>query len=176
MAVVRFVLHPSGSLRGIKIDWEAPVEVSPAMRQAMAPAELDDMKAGVLLRGYAVGKVTYARGAVAFRVAVGHEVFLQLPTEDAPAVTAAPVEPQVTWTVESEAAGDRHRIVVDKKHDGERADVIVAGLIPNLSRAVAQRLIDGGHVTLAGQPVKKSNQRLRAGDVLEALVARPYDA
>ena len=39
---------------------------------------------------------------------------------------------------------------------GERADALVARLIPDLTRSAAQRLLEEGAVTLAGRPVKKN--------------------
>jgi 23S rRNA pseudouridine1911/1915/1917 synthase len=38
---------------------------------------------------------------------------------------------------------------------------------------VVQRLIDDGHVMLAGQPVRKAGQRTRTGDVIEVVVPAP---
>ncbi len=169
---MRFTVHGSGSVRGIKIDWDVPVELGDEVRAAMAPHDVGTMHAGILRRGYVVKRITYPRGTLAFRVGEAHEVFLQVPeapvTEVAPVPEAAPQGP--AWTVETDASGERHRIVVDDKRDGERTDVVIAGVVATLSRAVAQRLIDDGHVTLAGQPIKKANQRLRAGDVLEVVI------
>jgi 23S rRNA pseudouridine1911/1915/1917 synthase len=55
---------------------------------------------------------------------------------------------------------------------GERLDVALARLAPDLSRARAKRLVDGGHVRLAGR-LAKAAVRLRAGDVLEVDVPAP---
>jgi 23S rRNA pseudouridine1911/1915/1917 synthase len=55
---------------------------------------------------------------------------------------------------------------------GERLDVALARLAPELTRARAKRLVDGGHVRLAGRPAKAA-LRLRAGDVLEVEVPPP---
>jgi hypothetical protein len=166
---VRFAVHSPQAVGAIKIDWDAPVELTPAVRGAMAPHDVDAMHAGVVRRGFVVGAVTYPRGSIAFRVGDGHELFLQLPFEVAPAVRVA--EAPTEHDLVDEVAGDeRHRVVVGDALAGGRIDVILAGVVPELSRAVAQRLIDDGHVTLGGQRVNKSNQRLRAGDVIEIVV------
>ncbi|HEY6004358.1 MAG TPA: RluA family pseudouridine synthase [Anaeromyxobacter sp.] len=55
---------------------------------------------------------------------------------------------------------------------GERLDVALARLVPELTRARAKRLVDAGHVRLAGRPAKAA-LRLRAGDVLEVEVPAP---
>jgi len=56
--------------------------------------------------------------------------------------------------------------------DGERADQLLARLLPQLSRSAAARLLEGGGVLLAGAPVKK-NYRAAAGDVLTVLLPDP---
>ncbi len=66
-----------------------------------------------------------------------------------------------------------HRAIVDDARAGWRADAAVAALVPALSRAVVQRLIDAGRVALGGQPVRKANQRVKAGDALEIAVPAP---
>jgi len=72
---MRFALHSPQSVGAIKIDWDAPVEPTPAIREAMAPHDVDEMHAGVVLRGFVAGGVTYPRGTIAFRVGEGHELF-----------------------------------------------------------------------------------------------------
>jgi 23S rRNA pseudouridine1911/1915/1917 synthase len=69
-------------------------------------------------------------------------------------------------------AGD-HRFIVDPAHAGERIDALVAALVPGLSRASVQRLIDGGHVRLNDAVVGKPGQRVRAGDAVRAQVPAP---
>ena len=171
---MRFAVHSPQSVGAIKIDWDAPVERTPAVRAAMAPHDVDAIHAGVVLRGFAVGGVTYPRGTVAFRVAEGHELFLQLPFEDEP---AARRDKAPTERVLDEVAGqERHRVTVGDELAGERVDVILASAIPERSRAVIQRWIDDGHVTLGGQRVKKANLRLRIGDVIEVLLPVPPPA
>ena len=59
---------------------------------------------------------------------------------------------------------------------GERADQLIARLVPELTRSAAQRLLEEGAVTLAGAPVKK-NYKTAPGDVLEVVLpeAQPVD-
>ena len=47
---------------------------------------------------------------------------------------------------------------------GERADQLLARLVPELTRSAAQRWLEEGRVTLDGRPVKK-NARLEPGQV-----------
>jgi hypothetical protein len=165
---MRFTLHSPQTVGAIKIDWDAPVERTPAIREAMAAHDVDAMHAGVVQRGFAAGGVTYPRGTLAFRVGEGHELFLQLPFDDELAV---PRDEAPTEHVLDEVAGqERHRVTVGDDQAGERVDVILAAAIPALSRAVIQRFIDDGHVTLGGQPIKKANLRPRTGDVIELVV------
>ena len=55
---------------------------------------------------------------------------------------------------------------------GERADQLLARLVPELTRSAAQRLLEEGAVTLGGRPVKK-NDKAAAGDVLEVRLPEP---
>jgi 23S rRNA pseudouridine1911/1915/1917 synthase len=65
-----------------------------------------------------------------------------------------------------------HRFVVDLAAGGQRLDAIVAAtLAATLSRAQAQRLIEDGHVTVAGAVVPKPAHRARAG--VEVVVRVP---
>jgi len=75
----------------------------------------------------------------------------------------------------ADAAGGAtvHRLVVGEDRAGERVDAAIAAIVPALSRAVVQRLIDGGRVALNGLPVKKPGQRVKAGDAIEAAVPAP---
>jgi 23S rRNA pseudouridine1911/1915/1917 synthase len=66
-----------------------------------------------------------------------------------------------------------HRLAIDEGRAGERADAAIAAIVPALSRAVVQRLIDDGHVALNGQRVRKAGQRVRAGDAIEVTVPAP---
>jgi len=171
---VRFGIHSPQLVSTIKIDWDAPVDRTPTVREAMAPNDVDQMHAGVLLRGFAVDGVTYPRGTIAFRVAQGHELFLQLPFEEAPRVVPRVKTPTV-YAVDGVAGQERHRVTVGDDVAGERVDVILASAIPTLSRAVVQRCIHDGHVSLGGQPVEKANLRLKTGDVVELVAPRPSE-
>jgi 23S rRNA pseudouridine1911/1915/1917 synthase len=71
------------------------------------------------------------------------------------------------------AAGVVHRLVVDPARAGERADAAIAAMVPALSRAAVQRLIDDARVALNGQPVRKAGYRVRAGDAIEVAVPAP---
>lgn len=51
--------------------------------------------------------------------------------------------------------------------DGERADAALARLAEGLTRSAAQKLLEAGLVTCNGRVLKK-NDKLQAGDVLEA--------
>ena len=55
---------------------------------------------------------------------------------------------------------------------GERADQLLARLVPELTRSAAQRLLEAGAVTLGGRPVKK-NDKAAVGDVLEVRLPEP---
>ena len=55
---------------------------------------------------------------------------------------------------------------------GERADQLLARLVPELTRSAAQRLLEAGAVALGGRPVKK-NDKAAAGDVLEVRLPEP---
>ena len=55
---------------------------------------------------------------------------------------------------------------------GERADQLIARLVPELTRSAAQRLLEEGAVTLAGAPVKK-NYKTSPGDTLCVTLPEP---
>jgi len=55
---------------------------------------------------------------------------------------------------------------------GERADQMLARLLPNLTRSAAQRLLEDGAVTRNGLPVKK-NYRTAPGDLLTVALPDP---
>jgi hypothetical protein len=168
---VWFKLHTPGSLRGIKIDWAAPVERSDELRAAMAAYDVDAMRAGVLVRGFTVGSVTYPRGTIVFRVAEGHEHFLQAPAATAAGEVARAVV-ATTWQVERVGTVDRYRGTLGTRAHGTRIDVILAASIPELSRASVQRLIEDRHVRVAGHVVARYNRRVQTGDVIEIDVER----
>jgi len=54
-----------------------------------------------------------------------------------------------------------------------RLDAAIAAQIDSLSRAHVQRLIDGGHVRIAGVVATKANQRARENDVVDIEVPPP---
>lgn len=56
--------------------------------------------------------------------------------------------------------------------DGERVDVFLSRLLPALSRAAAQRLLEEGRVTQNGAPVRK-NHRTGAGDTFQVALPDP---
>lgn len=60
----------------------------------------------------------------------------------------------------------------DEALAGQRADKAVTLLMPQFSRAQAQRLLALGAVTIAGVPRDK-NYRIRPGDVIEATLPQP---
>ena len=56
--------------------------------------------------------------------------------------------------------------------EGERADALLARLVPGLTRSAAQKLLERGAVTLDGRPARK-NDRPAPGQVLEARLPDP---
>ena len=69
-------------------------------------------------------------------------------------------------------SGELRSFTVPRELAGTRLDVALARLAPDLSRARVKRLVDDGHVRLAGRPAKPS-ARLRAGDALDVEVPPP---
>ncbi|MCI9566475.1 MAG: RluA family pseudouridine synthase [Lawsonibacter sp.] len=59
--------------------------------------------------------------------------------------------------------------------EGERADALLARLIPNLTRSAAQKLLERGAVTSEGRTVRK-NDRPAPGQALEAVLPDPEPA
>ena len=57
---------------------------------------------------------------------------------------------------------------------GERLDAFLARCVPDLSRSGAQKLLEEGHVTVNGQPVKK-NHRPNPGDEICLTVPEPKE-
>ncbi len=164
-------MHSPGTVGAIKIDWEARVELTDELRAAMAPHDLDTMRAGRVLKGFVVAGVTYPRGTIAFRVAEAHELFLELPFE--PVVAARPVKVPDTWTAVVEGSATRHHGTVGTEDNDERIDVVLATRVPDLSRAKARKMIEDGRVRVDKQPVLKQNHRLRVGDVVELTIELP---
>jgi 23S rRNA pseudouridine1911/1915/1917 synthase len=70
------------------------------------------------------------------------------------------------------SGGKLRAFTVPPELAGARLDVAVARLAPDLSRARVKRLLESGHVRLAGRAAKPA-ARLRAGDALELEVPPP---
>ena len=70
-------------------------------------------------------------------------------------------------------AAAHHGFTVDAERAGERIDALIAAIVPALSRAQVQRLIDGAQVRLNGAAVAKPGHRVRAGDAVEVDVPPP---
>ncbi len=67
------------------------------------------------------------------------------------------------------------RLTLRVDRAGERADALLARLMPGLTRSAAQRLLEAGAATLNGRPVKK-NDRPALGDELELELPEPEPA
>lgn len=67
-------------------------------------------------------------------------------------------------------AGEWNRLTADQT--GERLDVAVSRLAPELSRSRVQKLVDEGYVKVAGEPAK-SNRKLEGGDAIEVFLPAP---
>jgi len=64
--------------------------------------------------------------------------------------------------------------IVDKQHDGMRLDAFVAETVPGVSRSQAKRLIDQGHVIVAGREAKPS-LAVSAGDSVSVTIPPPVE-
>jgi 23S rRNA pseudouridine1911/1915/1917 synthase len=71
------------------------------------------------------------------------------------------------------ALAAHHEFTVDLERAGERIDALIAAIVPALSRAQVQRLIEGARVRIHGAAVAKPGQRVRAGDAVEVDVPPP---
>lgn len=58
------------------------------------------------------------------------------------------------------------RIIVTAEESGERIDALLARRLDGVSRSAAQRLLDGGDVTVNGSPVRK-NHKAAPGDAID---------
>jgi 23S rRNA pseudouridine1911/1915/1917 synthase len=67
---------------------------------------------------------------------------------------------------------ERRAFTVPPELAGERLDVALARLAPDVSRARAKRLVEDGRVRVSGRPAKPA-ARLRAGDALELELPPP---
>lgn len=66
----------------------------------------------------------------------------------------------------------RHQLTVTFEHSGTRLDVYLTAQLA-LPRSLVQRLIESELVTIDERPAKKAGQKLRAAEVVVALVPRP---
>jgi 23S rRNA pseudouridine1911/1915/1917 synthase len=66
----------------------------------------------------------------------------------------------------------RHQLTVTFEHSASRLDVYLTAQLA-APRTLVQRLIDSELVTIDDRPAKKAGQKLRAGEVIVALVPRP---
>jgi 23S rRNA pseudouridine1911/1915/1917 synthase len=64
-------------------------------------------------------------------------------------------------------AAAHHGFTVAPERAGERIDALIAAIVPALSRAQVQRLIDAAQVRLNGAAVAKPGHRVRAGDAVD---------
>lgn len=55
---------------------------------------------------------------------------------------------------------------------GERIDALLTHIVPDLSRSAAQKLLDAGHVTIQGTPLRK-NYRVTQGEMIEVALIEP---
>ena len=68
-----------------------------------------------------------------------------------------------------------NRLTLTADRPGERADALLARLVPDLTRSAAQKLLERGAVTLNGGLARK-NDRPAPGDVLEVVLPDPEPA
>ena len=69
----------------------------------------------------------------------------------------------------------RVELRADSEHGGQRIDLFVSGLLPELTRSAAARLCEGGLVLVDGKTVCK-NFKLRGGEMIEARFPPPVSA
>ena len=72
-----------------------------------------------------------------------------------------------------ESLATEHRFTVAAADAGGRIDAVIAAVVPALSRASVQRLIDDAQVRLNGAVVAKPGQRVRLGDAVVVAVPAP---
>jgi len=68
-----------------------------------------------------------------------------------------------------------HRFTVASEHAGERLDVYLSRVVPDLTRSYAKKLIDDGRVLVVGQ-VAEPSRRLRAGEDVMITIPPPQPA
>ncbi|WP_458862355.1 RluA family pseudouridine synthase [Acidaminobacterium chupaoyuni] len=66
----------------------------------------------------------------------------------------------------------QEKVIVKQEQEGSRLDMALTVLFPQLSRSMAQRLIEEGLVLRAGKAMKKKD-KLCAGDELEVTIPEP---
>ena len=66
---------------------------------------------------------------------------------------------------------DEHELRADKS--GERPDIFGARSIPELTRSRASKLIDEGHVTVAGRQTSKASTKLNDGQRVDVMIPPP---
>lgn len=66
-------------------------------------------------------------------------------------------------------------VTVDAADDRQRIDALLARLLPALSRARVQALIDEGNVRVGGRTIGERKHRVKPGDVIEVNVPPPLD-
>ncbi|MGE0546885.1 MAG: RluA family pseudouridine synthase [Kofleriaceae bacterium] len=75
--------------------------------------------------------------------------------------------------LDDQRGSSQHRLEVGKLEAGGRLDAVIAAVIPEISRAHVQRLIDDGHVTVGDLAATKPGARVRIGDVIVVTVPAP---
>lgn len=65
------------------------------------------------------------------------------------------------------------RVTVPEGLAGERLDRALCALLPGRSRAEVARWIDAGRVTVGGRPIAKGAERVRPGQIVEAIPLPP---
>jgi 23S rRNA pseudouridine1911/1915/1917 synthase len=83
------------------------------------------------------------------------------------------VEAEDADSVAEVAPAGEHRFRVDAAAAGERIDALVAAVVPALSRAQVQRLIDDAQIQVNGVIVVKPGQRVRTGDAVVVAIPAP---
>lgn len=69
--------------------------------------------------------------------------------------------------------GEEHRFTVDIAEAGGRLDAVITARVASLSRAMVQRLIEDGRVTLGGSVATKAGAKLRYADPVTVSVPPP---
>jgi 23S rRNA pseudouridine1911/1915/1917 synthase len=65
-------------------------------------------------------------------------------------------------------------VAVLAEADGERVDALLSRALPELTRSAAQRLLEGGDVTLRGKPIRK-NHRVTKGECFLVTLPAPAE-